>query len=99
MVVTQDMHDSLMPKRYTYDGRNRLSSVRYASGDVATYRYDPAGNLLECTVSRAGPGTGGNHSGALQPEKSRGKIMVCSRCGAQVPSGNRFCSSCGAPAG
>jgi YD repeat-containing protein len=35
---------------YTYDDLNRLTRVRYADGQVVSYTYDAAGNILSAEV-------------------------------------------------
>lgn len=92
------MKDSPVKINYTYDGRNRLSSVRYDNGRVMTYRYDPVGNLIACNVS--------SHNEAVvidsspppspQPVQTVATPYTCPGCGKPITPGKKFCSNCGA---
>jgi len=94
------MKDSLGKIIYTYDGRNRLSSVRYDNGRVMTYRYDPAGNLIACNVSSQpeAAAVDSSPSPSPQPIQTVATPSTCPGCGKPVTPGKKFCSNCGAPA-
>ena len=95
--VQEFMQDTPEKIIYTYDGRNRLTGVRYENGSLATYQYDPAGNLISCTVSSpdepaaAGPAA----PAALQPVPAADRTMFCTGCGVPVAPGKNFCGNCG----
>jgi len=38
---------------YTYDNLQRLTGAQYTSGQLLTYQYDPAGNLLNINNRRS----------------------------------------------
>ena len=84
---------------YTYDGRNRLSSVRYENGMVMTYKYDPVGNLIACNVSSQPEAAiiDSSPSPSPQPVQTVATTSTCPGCGKPVTPGKKFCSNCGAP--
>ncbi len=45
----------------------------------------------------AGLGIGYGMAGTMQGVYQQGPMLVCPKCNAQVPSGNKFCPNCGAP--
>jgi membrane protease subunit (stomatin/prohibitin family) len=45
----------------------------------------------------AGLGMGYGMAGQMQGAYQQGPMLVCPKCNAQVPSGNRFCPNCGNP--
>ena len=100
MEAQKFMKDSRVKKIiYTYDSRNRLSGVRYENGMLMTYRYDPAGNLVGCTVSSQAEAlaTDTSSPSSPQPVHTPDRKVSCSRCGNMVAPGKKFCSNCGAP--
>jgi len=93
------MKDSPEKIIYTYDSRNRLSSVRYENGTLITYSYDPVGNLTGCRVI---PQDEQAATDSFQPQSvHRDQILippsVCPGCGMMVNPDKKFCSNCGAP--
>ena len=93
------MKDSPVKINYTYDGRNRLTSVRYENGIVMTYRYDPVGNLTACNVSSQHEAAAVNSSPSRspQPVQTVATTSTGPGCGKPVAPGKKFCSNCGTP--
>ena len=91
------MKDSQGKIIYTYDGRNRLSSVRYDNRRVMTYRYDPVGNLIACNVSSQpeAAAVDSSPSPSPQPIQTVATPSNCPGCGKPVTPGKKFCSNCG----
>ena len=97
--VQKFMKDSPVKINYTYDGRNRLTSVRYENGIVITYRYDPVGNLIACNVSSQPEAAAIDFSSSPspQPVQTVATPSTCPGCGKPIAHGKKFCSGCGAP--
>ncbi|HWS22202.1 MAG TPA: zinc-ribbon domain-containing protein [Methanoregula sp.] len=93
------MKDSQGKIIYTYDGRNRLSAVRYENGVLVTYRYDPAGNMVDCKVSPPNEPVvaDSSHPPSPQPPKTTVIKPVCPGCGTTINPGTKFCGDCGTP--
>lgn len=97
--VQKIMKDSPVKINYTYDSRNRLTSVRYENGILMTYRYDPVGNLIACNVSSQ-PGAAAidsSPSPSPQPFQTVETPSTCPGCGKPLTPGKKFCSNCGTP--
>jgi YD repeat-containing protein len=97
--VQKHMKDSPVKINYTYDSRNRMSSVRYENGTVMTYRYDPVGNLIACNVSSQPEAAAidSSPSPSPQPVQTVEPPSPCPSCRKPVAPGKKFCSTCGAP--
>ncbi len=79
-----------------------VNYLQYQAGQaMTTAAANPsgtAGSLAGAGVGLgAGLGIGYGMSGQMQGMYAQGPQMQCSKCGAMVPPGNRFCPSCGAP--
>ena len=81
-----------------------VNYLQYQAGQaMTTAAANPsgtAGSLAGAGVGLgAGLGIGYGMSGQMQGMYAQGPGLQCPKCGAMVPSGNRFCPACGAPMG
>jgi membrane protease subunit (stomatin/prohibitin family) len=81
-----------------------VNYLQYQAGQaMTTAAANPsgaAGTLAGAGVGLgAGLGMGYGMTGQMQGMYAQGPGIQCSKCGAMVPSGNRFCPSCGNPMG
>jgi membrane protease subunit (stomatin/prohibitin family) len=81
-----------------------VNYLQYQAGQaMTTAAANPsgaAGTLAGAGVGLgAGLGMGYGMTGQMQGMYAQGPSAPCPKCGAMVPSGNRFCPSCGAPMG
>ena len=93
------MKDSPVKINYTYDGRNRLTSVRYENGILMTYRYDPVGNLIACNVSSQpeAAAVDSSPSPSPQPLQTVETPSICPGCGKPITPGKKVWTNCGTP--
>jgi membrane protease subunit (stomatin/prohibitin family) len=81
-----------------------VNYMQYQAGQaMTTAAANPsgaAGTLAGAGVGLgAGLGMGYGMTGQMQGMYAQGPSIQCSKCGGLVPSGNRFCPSCGNPMG
>lgn len=93
------MNNPRIKIKYTYDERNRLSSVRYEKGVLMNYHYDPVGNLVECKLSSESDEQVADSSrySLPKPVNINDRKFFCPSCSTPITPGSRFCSNCGTP--